>query len=642
MCGIAGSVDLLGNRHPDEEIVAQMTDLISHRGPDDAGLLVSPPAVLGHRRLSILDLSPAGHQPMSSPDGRYWITFNGEIYNFRELASELRRLGHDFHTTCDTEVLLAAYAEWGADALHRLNGMFAFAVWDRELHELFCARDRFGVKPLYYTIVDDRFRFASEIKALFVDEAVERNANNARVTDFLAFGFTDHTPETLFEDILQLPPGYFLVVGQGRAIPGPTRWYQPAPADLAGMAPVDALRERLVDAVALRLRSDVPVGTTVSGGLDSSAVTVIATMLRRDDGLPPAQTFSSRCKDPRLDEWPYIEPVLGMTRAPNTDSYLKEDDLLSNLDHVLWHMDEPFHNAAVYGHWKLSALARSSGVTVVLDGQGGDEALAGYEYLLYPGLFYSLLSRGRILRAITEARCRRSIQGRRLLGSVKEAVIAFLPSRFRGRRPPVWLRNPPVTPTPGRGIVAHQMYGLLTQPLPMYNHSLDRSTMAVALEARNPFLDYRVVECGLALQPDDHVRRGYTKWTLREAMRSLLPDEVVNRKRKQGFASDEATWMRGRLGQLMDETFSSEQFTSRPYFDQSAVRAQLEAHRNGGNHASELWRAFIVERWLQLFVDPARIEPAQKSEFSPVTSRSARDAVLYLEPMPGRTAVLEH
>ena len=632
MCGIAGSFDLRGNRTPDEEIVAQMTDLLSHRGPDDAGMLVAPPVVLGHRRLSILDLSAAGHQPMSSPDGRLWITFNGEIYNFKELAADLEALGHEFHTTCDTEVLLAAYAEWGADALDRLNGMFAFAVWDRERHELFCARDRFAVKPLYYTVVDDRFRFASEIKALFVDEVVPRRANDARVTDFLAFGFTDHTSETLFDGILQLPPGSYLVVGQGVRVPKPTRWYKPAPADLGGAAPPDVLRERLVDAVALRLRSDVPVGTTVSGGLDSSAVTAIAAMLRRQDGLDPQQTFSSRCDDPRIDEWPFIEPVLELTGAPNTDNYPNEDDLLSNLDHLLWHMDEPFHTAAVFAQWKLSTLARSSGVTVLLDGQGGDEALAGYEYLLYPGLFFTSLTQGRFGRAITEARFRSRIQGTSLLHSVKEAIKVFLPARLRARRPPVWLRNASAPPLPDRSLIAHHLYGLSTQPLPMYNHALDRNTMAVALEARNPFLDYRIVECGLALAPEDHVRRGYTKWTLREAVRSLLPGEVVDRKRKQGFATDESHWMRGRLGILMDEAFSSERLASRPYFDQTALQAQLDAHRGGENHAPELWRAFIVERWLQLFVDPTRLQPAERSEFSPTTSRSARDAVRYLEP----------
>ena len=633
MCGIAGSFDLVGSRPPDEEIVAQMTDLLSHRGPDDAGMLVSPSVVLGHRRLSILDLSSAGHQPMSSPDGRFWITFNGEIYNFKELATDLRGLGHSFQTTCDTEVLLAAYAQWGADALHRLNGMFAFAVWDRERRELFCARDRFGVKPLYYTTVDNRFRFASEIKALLVDEAVPRTPNATRVIDYLAFGLTDHTPETLFEGILQLPPGSLFVIRQGHPIPHPTRWYEAAPANLAGVAPVEALRERLVDSVALRLRSDVLVGTALSGGLDSSTVTAIATMLRRQDGLDPPPTFASRCDDPQIDEWPYIEPMLEATGAPNSVSYPGEDDLISNLDHVLWHMDEPFHAASVFGHWKILALARSNGVTVMLDGQGGDEALMGYANLLYPGLFYTLLRRGRLWRVISEARFRRRVQGAPLLISAKDALRGFLPARAQGRHPPAWLRETTTAPMPGRSLIAHHHFGLATQPLPMYNHALDRISMAVALEARNPFLDYRVVECGLALEPDDHVHRGFTKWTLREAMRSLLPAKVVDRGRKQGFTTDEAQWMRGQLGTLMDDSFSSPRAESRPYFDSDSIRARLAAHRRGENHSAEVWRVFMVERWLRLFIDPPRPPDAIASQFSPATSRSARDAVRRLEPL---------
>ncbi len=634
MCGIAGSFDLIGGREPETELVSQMTDALAHRGPDDAGMLVAPPVVLGHRRLSILDLSSGGHQPMSSPDGRYWITFNGEIYNFKELAAELEELGDEFQTTCDTEVLIAAYARWGSDALPRLNGMFAFAIWDREQQQLFCARDRFGVKPFYYTLVDGRFRFASEIKALFTDSRVPRRANDPRVVDFLAFGFTDHTPETLFDGIFQLPAGSQMTIVPGQTGFEPRRWYAVESFGTELSDPVGTLYERLVDAVALRLRSDVPLGTTVSGGLDSSAVTAIATMLRHKEGLEAAHTFSSRCEDPRIDEWPYIEPVLERTGALNTDFYPKEDDLLSNLDHVLWHMDEPFHSAAVYGHWKLSALARTSGVTVLLDGQGGDEALAGYEHLFYPGFFYTSITRGRFRRALSEARFRASVQGMPLLHSAKEALKVFLPARMRTRKPPSWLRSPSHPPLPSRNLVAHHLYGLLTQPLPMYNHQLDRNTMAVALEARNPFLDYRVVECGLALRPEDHLHHGYLKWTLRRAMGSLLPAEVLDRKRKQGFATDESAWMRGRLGELMDEAFSSSRIATRPYFDQAELRAQLDAHRAGANHAPELWRAFVVERWLNLFIDPPELRAPERSAYSPRTTRYAADQVTRVDPLP--------
>ena len=212
MCGIAGILDLRQGLAPAEELASRMTDVLAHRGPDDAGLLVDPPVVLGNRRLSILDLSSAGHQPMGSEDGRFWLTYNGEIYNYKELAQELRARGHRFRSSGDTEVLLHAYVEWGPDCLARLNGMFAFAVWDRRRQELFLARDRFGVKPFYYTVAGGRFRFASEIKALLIDPEVPRRPNDARVFDFLARGIADHTEETMFDGIYQLPPGAYMRV----------------------------------------------------------------------------------------------------------------------------------------------------------------------------------------------------------------------------------------------------------------------------------------------------------------------------------------------------------------------------------------------------------------------------------------------
>ncbi len=612
-----------------------MTDLLAHRGPDDAGLLVDPPVVLGHRRLSILDISPAGHQPMASHDGDLWITFNGEIYNYKELAEELRDLGHEFSTTCDTEVLLAAYTQWGRSSLDRLNGMFAFALWDRARQELVCARDRFGVKPFYYTVVDGRFRFASEIKALIIDSDVPRIPNDDRVLDFLAGGITDHTEETLFQGVLQLPAGGVLTMrpGEGTA-PRPERWYSPKPADLRRPS-AEELRDRLFDSVALRLRSDVPVGTTLSGGLDSTAVTAIATALRGRDGLPPALTFSSRTDDPELDERKYYQHVLEMTGAPNRDLTPTSDGLLDDLDHLLWHMDEPFHSAAVYGHWQMSSLARSEGVTVLLDGQGGDEALAGYAYLLYPGLFFSLVLRGRIGLALREARARARVQGVSLLRSFKEFVKVLLPNRLRKRRPPAWLApgsRRPGAPVPGRSLLAHHTYGLTVQPLPMYNHQLDRNTMSVSLEARNPFLDYNVVACGLALRPTDHLREGFTKWTLREALRGLLPDEVLGRGRKQGFSTDEAAWIRADLGHEVEATFRSPELAARQYFRPAELLSLLERHQHGEQHTAALWRAFVVERWFRLFIDPEAVTPPPpRGRFRVDTSRSARSAIVRLD-----------
>jgi asparagine synthase (glutamine-hydrolysing) len=613
VCGIAGTLDLRSGLESAEELTSRMADALAHRGPDDAGLLVDPPVVLGNRRLSILDLSPAGHQPMGSEDGGLWLTYNGEIFNYKELAEELHTRGHRLQSLGDTEVLLHAYAEWGAESLARLNGMFAFAVWDRRSQELFCARDRFGVKPFYYTVAGGRFRFASEITALLVDPEVRRSPNDARLFDFLARGLADHTEETMFDGIYQLEPGSFMRVSPTRGIGSSVRWYRPQPADLEGRTAGDSVRELLTDSVSLRLRSDVPVGVFLSGGLDSSSVTVLASHRRRAEGMAPPDSFTARCRDPRLDESRYARSVLDSTGSANHEVLPDERGLLEELDTVLWHMDEPFHAASIYGHWKLMELARDAGITVLLDGQGGDEALVGYHFLAYPSVYFTLCRQGRFREAVQELLWRRRRNGVSLRNSASEVVRLALPRRLRARRRPAWLREElaiPVRPLPGRTLSRHQLFALTVAPLPMYLHHEDRNSMCFSLEARNPFLDYRLVETGLALDSRDLLRKGMSKWALREAMRGMLPAAIVDRPDKQGFTTDEADWLRhGELGSEIEAVFRSQAFAARPYFRPDTLLAMLAEHRAGQEHAADLWRAFMVERWLRLFIDPTVLKP---------------------------------
>lgn len=632
MCAIAGTIDLAPGLGSGEYLVARMTDALLHRGPDDAGMLVDPPAVIGHRRLSILDLSSAGHGPMASPDGAQWITYNGEIYNYLELARDLRALGHRFDSSCDTEVLLHAYGEWGPEALPRLNGMFAFAIWDRVRQELFCARDRFGVKPFYYTVAGGRFRFASEIKALLLDPDVARAPNHERVLDFLAFGVGDHTPETMFDGIFQLPPGCFLAVSPATGLGTVRRWYEPAPADLGGEAVEDAIGDRLRDSVSLRLRSDVPVGTCLSGGLDSSSIVSIASSLRQSAGAPPPDSFTARCEDPSLDEMHYVRTLVAETGSRNHDVLPTGSDVTDGLDRVLWHMDEPFHAASVLAQSKVMQLARKAGVTVLLDGNGGDEVFAGYHYM-YPGLFYSLVRGGRFFSAGRELLARRRLHRVSPARTLIDVLRLSLPRRLRGRTLPSWL-NPelgtPRRPLPERTLHGQQLYGLKVWPLPFYLHHEDRNSMSFALEARVPFLDYRVVEAGLALRPDELVRRGMTKWALRKAMAGSLPKEIVERTAKQGFSTDEASWLRGGLGADVEEIFRSATTADRPYFRPEALLRALEAHRAGAGDPAELWRAFCVERWLRLFIDPPRLAAPPALPGMPTTAVSASDRIVRL------------
>ncbi len=643
VCGIAGTLDLSSGLPSGERLVGGMTDLLAHRGPDGAGMLVDPPVVLGHRRLAIIDLSPAGHQPMASEDGSLWITYNGEIYNYLELAEELKAHGHRFRSASDTEVLLRAYAEWGTRAFERLNGMFAFAIWDRRRRQLVCVRDRFGVKPFYYTVAGGRLLFASEIKALFLDPAVPRRPNDARVLDFLVHGLADHTPETMFEGIRQLEPGSFLVATPERGVGTPERWYQPSPAELNGTSPVEAVRERLIDSVSIRLRSDVPVGTCLSGGIDSSSVVAITSLVRHRVGAEPPDSFTARCRDPRLDEGGYVQRVLEATGARNHQVTPDEQEVVARLDFMLWHMDEPFHGPSVYGHWKVMELARRAGVTVLLDGQGGDEVFAGYHYM-YPSFLYSLALGGHAVRTVRELRWRSRLHQRSARASVEEMVKLTLPSRLRGRARPPWVAAAAEVARPpfaGRPLLEQQLHGLTAAPLPAYLHHEDRNSMTFALEARVPFLDYRVVETGLALGADNLLRKGHTKWALREAMRDLVPREIVDRPDKQGFTVDHREWLRGALGRAINGALMSESAASRPYFDADGLARTLaspDAAADGAN-ASALWRAFAVERWLELFFDDSATKAPPGPSSTPKTSIRAADNVVRLgEPRVAASA----
>jgi asparagine synthase (glutamine-hydrolysing) len=633
VCGIAGTVDLRVDLTSAEDLVVRMTDALVHRGPDDAGMLVDAPVILGHRRLSILDLSERGRQPMVSASGRFWVVFNGEVYNYVELAAELRALGHEFQTTSDTEVLLAAFEEWGDDAPSRLNGEYAFALWDRERRELLCVRDRFGAKPFYYTVAGGRFRFASEIKALLIDPEVPRLPNDARVLEFLAYQLVDHTDETLFEGVKQLPPGCVMrVTEEGPAAPAP--YYRPKPAQLNGHTPAEAVRERLTDSVRLRMRSDVPLGIALSGGLDSSSVMSLASKLLADEGAEPPICFTARCRDPKIDEGKWADYVVRATGARNVEVTPDDSELLHQLDTVLWHMDEPFHSPTVYGHWKVLELARQSGVTVVLEGQVGDEAFCGYSHL-FPSILYSLLRRGRIKRAASEVLWRQRRTGFSVRTSLVQFAKFMLPKRLSRKRPPAWLARDagvPRAPTPRRSIRHWHMHLLRVLPNPAFLHHDDRNSMSLGLESRTPFLDYNVVECGLACDADDLVYKGFGKWPVRQAMRGIVAPEILDRARKQGFSVDQRDWLtEGELGQVVEQTFGSAQMAARPYFDSGKLLETLAAHRAGrGNHAPELWRAFVVERWLRLFVDPVQVEAPPRHPSTPTSPVRASDHVVRL------------
>jgi asparagine synthase (glutamine-hydrolysing) len=637
MCGIAGTLDLAPGLAPAEDLVASMTDMLVHRGPDDAGMLVDGPLTFGHRRLSIIDLSAGGHQPMSTPDGRLWIAFNGEIYNYLELRTELVSLGCTFETQSDTEVLLTGLAVWGADVFPRLNGMFAFALWDRARAQLVLARDRFGVKPLYYCEAAGRLRFASEIKALLVDPDVPRRPNLPRVAEFLAFGIADHTEETMFEGVRQVRPGAFVTARPFTGLDPGTTWYRPRAARPPQRASVpQVLRTVLESAVSVRLRSDVPVGVALSGGLDSTSVMALAAAERRSHGLPPLESFTARSADPRLDE---SGLAVGMAAAAGSVTHQvlpTAHDLVSELDSLLWHMDEPVHSSSVFGQRKVHELARAHGVPVLLDGSGGDEVLSGYHHFHYAPLLLSYVRGGDLVAFVRELRTRKRIHGiphRELLAHVAKRLLG------RGPRTPSWLlpsvRVPP-HPVPAAGLEGHQSFGLFVAPLPAYNHHSDRNSMTFSIETRNPMLDVRLVELVRGLDGRHLLRNGLTKWALRNAVADVLTEPVLRRTEKQGFTTDQGLWLDGELGLEMAGVLRSPELRARELVDVRALVTILSDPQARRRHHAELWRVLVTERWFRLMVDPARLEPPPAPVTAKPSAVRAADNVVRPEgPPPG-------
>ncbi|HEY3804331.1 MAG TPA: asparagine synthase (glutamine-hydrolyzing) [Kofleriaceae bacterium] len=654
MCGIAGYYD--PSEPASESRVRTMADRLAHRGPDAQGFALIATATgevwtgdrakprapfdlaLGHRRLSIIDLSDAGRQPMGSADGRHWVVYNGEIYNYLELRDELAAKGHAFRSSSDTEVLLAAYREWGPAFLERCNGMWGLALWDANRRELFCARDRFGVKPLYYAYGADWFVFGSEIKALLAHPRVMRRPNDAIVYDFLALKLIDHTNETFFAGIHKLPAGHTLTYRPGGA-PEIRRYWDVRPAfELESepgveQAAIARFEELFTDAVRVRLRADVPIGTCLSGGVDSSSIVVAANRLMFDELKLPRtlvgdrqRTFSACFEDERFDERRFIDEVIAKTGASSYRVFPSGERLWDELPAVVAQMDEPFSSTSQYSQYNVFRLAKESGVKVTLDGQGADELMAGYPG--YHSVFLATLVRaGKLLAAGREAyatwkltgrgRSAAELGGRTLYGllpaqlttPIRTALAPHLASRtpegrslqvidrdlearFAGRRLD-WIAE--------RSASMHdlgaKLYADVFQfSLPGLLRYADRNSMAFSIESRTPLLDYRLAEHIFSLPLSMIMRGGWTKWVFRRAMDGRLPRAVQWRKDKMGFVTPEAIWFaqgKARVAELLGDPSASA-----GYLDAAAVRAQL--HRPpSGMFYTDLFRWYILELWMR-------------------------------------------
>lgn len=618
MCGFASIISLRGSAPPSDAL-DRMLESIVHRGPDDVGRAVAGPVALGFRRLSILDLSPLGHQPMDTEDGSCTIVFNGEIFNFIELREQLRALGHRFRSSGDTEVLLAAYRQWGVDCVSRLNGMWAFLILDRQRGVLFGSRDRFGIKPLYRWCDDRFFVFASEIKSIRASGLYCDALNLRTSARFLHEGRLDESEETFYEGINQVPAGHAFELPLGGTYREWSYWDVEATAELPRADPASAFADLFEDAMRVHMRSDVPVGVNLSGGLDSTSILCAAARLRAQAGAGSA-LLAFCYQDRSFDETRYIHDTLAQTGAQLVPLEMTPVELWDSLPRVLACQDEPVHSMTALVGYHLMALAARNGVKVILNGQGADEVLGGYGSY-FADRWCELIRAGHPLRAWREIVAHSQAHGGnarhrfgRALRQVAQGTLQIsasyraLAERQHAARAAAcdWLQ-----PDLARRLVAPGQRvpiglrrvladSVTRTPLPLYLRVEDRNSMAHSIEVRLPFLDHRLVSLAFSLGSEWKLRGPWNKHLLREAMRGRIPESVRSRVDKMGFPTDASSWFKGPLYERLRAVIHDPAFRQNPLFNSAVLAADLEAHRRGdAERADRLFTAAQFHLWQQ-------------------------------------------
>jgi len=626
MCGIAGIVKLNPDDMVDEARLKGMRDVLRHRGPDGEGLWLDGPVGLGHRRLSIVDVA-AGAQPMANEDESVWIIYNGEIYNHARLRPELQAKGHCYRTRSDTETIVHLYEELGERCVEQLQGMFAFAIWDRRQSRLFLARDRLGIKPLYYAVTDDELLFASEIKAILAGWQRRPTFNEAVLPEYLASGFVAGE-ETFFRGIRKLLPGRTLSWSAGEGIRQRRYWRLPTTSDDSGATPSDLaaeVRDRLAATVKSHLMSDVPLGLFLSGGIDSSGLAAL--MAPMVDA--PIRTFSVGFAEPGANELPYARLAARWVGAQHREVTATAGEFWSALPQLVWHEDEPIAFPSSVALYFVSRLAREH-VKVVLTGEGADELFLGYNrYRLTAwnqrlGLPYRAL----VPRALREpiSRLTRSLppQMRRYAGRSFLAVAGGGPRDFFYENFAVFPRWRQVElladarrledrdpyaeaircyeEAPG-GTLRRMSHADLQTYLVELLMKQDQMSMAASVESRVPFLDHELVERIVTMPSSAKLRGLRTKAVLRDALASLVPPEILTR-RKMGFPVPVGRWLRGVYRPLVDDLVTSERVERRGLFRPATLRRLADEHRSGAaEHGDRLWLLANLEIWQRIFVD---------------------------------------
>ncbi len=637
MCGIAG---LIFDKPQEPQVsVPAIWERMKHRGPDDQGYLTysrnavrhgrvwdghpddNCEVLFIHRRLSILDLSQGGAQPMGTNDGRYFITFNGEIYNYLELRGELQAIGYEFTSESDTEVLLAAYVTWGQKALNKLVGMFAFAILDTVRRVVFLARDCFGIKPLYYVSTPHSVAFASELKILLDFETVPRRINANQLFTYLRWGLCDSGRDSLLSSVFQLPPAHYLEIDlDSSEVMQPTRYWQPSSEmhdHLSFEQAAEELRALFLKNISLHLRSDVAVGSALSGGIDSSSIVMAMRYLEPDIEL---HAFSYIADDESLNEEKWVDIVGSAARAHVHKVQLTPDELTEDFDHLSYMQDLPSGSTSLYAQYCVFRAAQQNGIKVMLDGQGADEILGGYPYFRGARLaslirqrhwreaqqFFSLVSR---YPGMSSASLLQYAADHVLPSVVKTSLRKLVGKDLApGWLNLAWFQQCGVVPhllRPGAcssNVVHDKMVIELLEHLPSLLRYEDRNSMAFSIESRVPFLTPELVDFVLSL-PEEYIIApdGTSKAVFRRAMRGIVPDAILQRKDKIGFATPERNWL-SSAGSWIQHTFDDEVAAEIPAFHLDVVNRDWEAMKQGRKPFSfAVWRCLNLISWTKTF-----------------------------------------
>lgn len=630
MCGIVGKWNYQTGAPVEQALIQGMARKLVHRGPDDEGFYIQGALGLGFRRLAIIDLSPAGNQPMSNEDGTVWIIFNGEIYNYQELRPDLERRGHKFRSRTDTETIIHLYEEYGEQCVQRLRGMFAFAIWDSRKEQLFLARDRVGKKPLKYYLGPDGIVFASELKAILADPSVPRKIDLDAVDMYLTYQYVPH-PKTGFIGIHKLPPAHTLTIHQGKV--ELKRYWQLDFSKKENRSEgewSEAIREKLNESVKIRLMSDVPLGAFLSGGVDSSAV--VAFMAKNSS--QPVKTFSIGFREQSHNELPYAQAIAKMYGTNHTE-FIVEPKALDILPKLVYHYEEPYADSSAIPSYYVAQQTRQH-VTVALNGDGGDENFAGYpwypvqafaqRYAILPGAIQAIVAGGAYVakRAYPSTLTTRGWRFARGIGeSAPQRYLRYMayfhPDELRTLFKPEYLAHYDRAATENfllQYFSAAKAFSPIDQALAVDIATylpddllvkVDIATMANSLEGRSPFLDHQFMEFAATIPQQMKIHKGEKKYILKRALEGLVPQENLYR-RKMGFSVPLVHWFRHELRSYLEEVIFSRDAFVLTLFKETALRAMFKEHLAGKvDHANRLWALLTLELWYHTFITTGTI-----------------------------------